>query len=176
MTADAGIVLGDSLIVGMAAFRHDGALRRALAALKYVGSARLAPLVAHRCADALRRLLVISGDAALIPVPVHRDRRRSRGYNQAELLARALGSALDLRVTDVLERRLPTTRQHRLDRSSRLRNLRGAFAIRPGVSVPPVAIIVDDIVTTVATLETCAGVLSAAGCQAVYGFAVAREV
>ncbi len=74
----------------------------------------------------------------------------------------------------VLERALPTTKQHRLNRSARLANLRGAF--RASGAVPLTAILVDDIITTTATLEACASVLRQAGCSAVYGFSLAREV
>jgi predicted amidophosphoribosyltransferase len=79
-------------------------------------------------------------------------------------------------VADVLVRERATTQQHRLDRAARLRNLREAFAIRPGARPPPVAILVDDILTTSATLEACAAVLRDAGTSRVLGFAVAREV
>jgi predicted amidophosphoribosyltransferase len=105
------------------------------------------------------------------PVPGHAERRRERGYNPAELIGRALGPTVPL-----LERVRPTTKQHRLDRAARLANLRGAFRVASGVSVPSVAILVDDIITTTATLEACASVLREAGVEAVYGFAVAREV
>ena len=77
---------------------------------------------------------------------------------------------------DLLERRQATERQHRLDRAARLRNLRDAIAVRPGIELPATVIVVDDIVTTSATLEACASVLRAAGADEVYGFAVAREV
>jgi predicted amidophosphoribosyltransferase len=107
-------------------------------------------------------------------VPVHAERRAARGYNQAELIAYALGSRFDLPVVDALVRSHATIRQHRLNRSARLANLRGA--ITPAARVPSVAILVDDIVTTSATLEACASALQLAGCDAVYGVAVAREV
>ncbi len=73
-----------------------------------------------------------------------------------------------------LERTRQTTKQHRLNRSARLHNLRGAFEAVG--SVPTVVILVDDIITTTATLEACASVLCEAGAHDVYGFAVAREV
>ena len=81
-----------------------------------------------------------------------------------------------LPAVDALDRIRPTTKQHRLDRLARLRNLRAAFSVRSGAAVPTVAILVDDIITTTATLEACASVLREAGCEAVYGFAIAREV
>lgn len=70
----------------------------------------------------------------------------------------------------------PTTKQHRLDRAARLANLRGAFGVRAGASVQARVIVVDDIITTTATLEACASVLSEAGVAETYGFAIAREV
>jgi ComF family protein len=146
-------------------------MRRALAALKYSGASRLAPMLARSATPSLRTLLTVSGPAALVPVPVHAERRRERGYNQAELIARALGPS-----HAILERVRPTTKQHRLDRSARLANMRGAFRVASNASVPSVAVLVDDIITTTATLEACASVLREAGVEAVYGFAVAREV
>ena len=117
-----------------------------------------------------------AGPASLVPVPVHRERRRARGYNQAQLIARELGRSMRLPALEALDRVRPTTKQHRLDRLARLRNLRAAFSVHPGTAIPPVTILVDDIITTTATLEACAAVLREAGCEAVYGFAIAREV
>ena len=176
LSPDAGVVVGDSLSLALAAFAYDGAIRRALAALKYAAASRLAPTLASAAEPALRRLTALTGPATLVPVPVHIERRRSRGYNQAELLARQLARLGELPTADVLVRARPTTKQHRLNRAARLQNLRGAFATKAGAVVPAVAILVDDIITTTATLEACASVLLGAGCQAVYGFAVAREV
>ena len=174
---DAAVVVGDALVLAMAAFAHAGPMRRALAALKYSGASRLAPILARAAAPALAPLLAVRGSATLVPVPVHRERLRSRGYNQAELIARALARTSRQPYETLLERVRPTTRQHRLDRVARLANLRGAFAVREGaMTVPAAVILVDDIITTTATLEACASVLREAGVEAVYGFAVAREV
>jgi ComF family protein len=176
MAPDAGIVIGDALMIGIAAFSHGGSLRRAVAALKYSGASRLAPALAGAAAPALARVLDVSGPAALVPVPIHRERLRVRGYNQAALIAREMGLVTRQPFADVLERTRPTTKQHRLDRAARLANLRGAFAVRTGASVPWRVIVVDDIITTTATLEACASVLVEAGAREVYAFAIAREV
>lgn len=180
VAADAGIILGDALLLAVAAFAYEGPLRRALAALKYMGSSRLAPALASAALPALRTLLAVvapdgSAPPTLVPVPVHEERRRARGYNQAELLSAALAASLGLpHAPTLLARTRPTTKQHRLNRAERLANLRGVFAVR--APPPPVVVLVDDIVTTTATLESCASVLRTAGCGEIYGFAVAREV
>ena len=173
---DVGVVIGDGLTLALAAFAHAGPMRRALAALKYTGASRLAPILARSALPALETLTVISGPAALVPVPVHRERQRERGYNQAELVARELAKRSGFRMAPILERMRPTTKQHRLDRAARLANLRGAFAVATSLEVPSTVILVDDIITTTATLEACASVLREAGTATIYGFAVAREV
>lgn len=175
-TADAGAVVGDTLELAVAAFAYEGVLRRALQRLKYLGVARMARPLAEAAAPALRTLLDISGPATLVPVPVHVIRQRERGYNQAELLARELSRLVGSPTANVLVRPHATTKQHRLDRAGRLRNLRGAFAIRRNARPPPVVVVIDDILTTSATLEACASVLREAGALHVYGFAIAREV
>ncbi|MBA3587519.1 MAG: ComF family protein [Chloroflexi bacterium] len=170
LAPDGGVVVGDALCLAMAAFAYEGPMRRALAAMKYGGASRLAPILARAATPALDNLLRITGPAVLVPVPLHRERQRARGYNQAELIARQLGTPMAL----ALERVRPTTKQHRLNRTARLANLRAAF--RVSGAVPLTAILVDDIITTTATLEACASVLRQAGCSAVYGFSLAREV
>jgi ComF family protein len=176
LAPDAAAAVGESLSFALAAFAHEGPARRALAALKYTAVSRMAPILARAAEPEMRSLMALTGPATLVPVPVHVERRRVRGYNQAELLARQLARLVELPVSDSLVRARPTTKQHRLNRAARLQNLRGAFAIRTGARAPQIAILVDDIITTTATLEACASVLLAAGCSAAYGFAVAREV
>ena len=174
--ADPGLLVGDALELAVAAFAHAGTLRRALQRLKYGGSGQIARPLARAAAPALEALTRICGPLPLVPVPVHAARQRQRGYNQAALLACALGSTAGVPVLDILERRRPTARQHGLGKAARLHNLRGAFALRAGARVPPRLILVDDILTTSATLESCAGVLRSAGATSVCGFAIAREV
>lgn len=176
VSADPGVVLGDALTLAVAAFAYRDRLRTALGRLKYAGTGRLAAPLAEAALPALGTLLAASGPAPLVPVPLHRSRERERGYNQAALLARELGRRAGLSVAPLLVRAHATTRQHSLDRAERLANLRGAFAMEHSGPIPAVVIVVDDILTTSATLEACAGVLRDAGVGEVYGFAIAREI
>ena len=174
--SDPGTMVGDALELAIAAFEHDGKLRRALQRLKYGGSGRIAVPMAEAAAPALEALTRVCGPLPLVPVPVHAARRRQRGFNQARLLADALGTQTGLPVLDLLKRPRATARQHGLGKAARLHNLRGAFALRGGAATPLRLILVDDILTTSATLEACALVLREAGAASVYGFAIAREV
>jgi ComF family protein len=171
---DAGVVVGEALSVAVAACAYEASVRKALAAVKYSGVRRLVPILAHMTAPALMRISRLAPTGALVPVPIHAERRAVRGYNQAELLAYEIARGSSHEVTAALERSAATAKQHRLNRSARLANLSGAFTAR-GV-VPAVAILVDDIITTSATLEACAAALRAAGCEEVYGVVVAREI
>jgi len=113
-------------------------------------------------------------DAVLVPVPLHPTRRRERGYNQSELAARAWSRKLGRPVADHwLSRTRATGTQTALDAGERRRNLGRAFAVgkafHPGVAV----ILVDDVLTTGATLSSCAAVLLAAGCPSVHGLCLA---
>lgn len=176
MAPDPGVVIGSQLVLAVGAFAYRGTMRRALAQLKYEGAHRVAPLLAAEASPALARVIAVSGPAVLVPIPVHLERLRTRGYNQAAMLARALAPSVGVPWAEPLVRVRPTTKQHRLNRAARLANLRAAFAVTAGVRIPETVILVDDIITTAATLEACAEVLSHAGARSVYGFGIAREV
>jgi len=175
--ADPGIVMGEALELAIAAFVHEGSMRRALQRLKYGGAARLAAPLARTALPALADLLSLATDGAvLVPVPVHPARRRQRGYNQAALLAAELGAGSGVPVQELLVRTRETVRQHGLSRAARLHNLRGAFGAQRAPPPGATVVLVDDILTTAATLEACAEVLRGCGAPRVLGFAIAREV
>jgi ComF family protein len=176
IAADAGVVVGEALTVVLAALAYEGPVRRALGRLKYAGAARVADPLAQAALPTLERLVALTGAATLVPIPVHPARRRERGYNQAALLAAALSRGSGLPVAEPLSRARETARQHHLGRAARLANLRDAFAMAPGARAPPTAILVDDILTTSATMEACAAALRGGGASAVCGLAIAREV
>ncbi|MDW2979998.1 ComF family protein [Rhodanobacter sp. KK11] len=111
----------------------------------------------------------------LLAVPLHRSRLRRRGYNQALELARPLAHALGVPLhRDALQRRRSTAAQTELDAVARRRNVHGAFALREGVVLPAHVAILDDVMTTGATLAECARVLRRAGVQRVDVWALAR--
>lgn len=112
---------------------------------------------------------------ALLCVPLHAGRLRWRGYNQALELARPLARALGLPLApDLLVRRRATTAQTGLDGPARRRNLRGALALRPGHTLPAHVAVLDDVMTTGATLSECARVLRGAGVERIDVWALAR--
>lgn len=151
-----------------------GVSRRALHALKYDGERRLAPLLGAAVARRWGRAGV-AGDA-LVPVPASPDRVRERGYDQAALIATEAARRLRLPVLQALERTRATTAQFDLDRAARASNLGGAFRVVEGVALRGRWIVlVDDVVTTGATLAACAVALLDAGASAVSAVAVARE-
>jgi len=111
----------------------------------------------------------------LLTVPLHRSRLRRRGYNQALELAKPLSRALGMPLShDVLLRRRSTTAQTELDAVGRRRNVHGAFALREGIELPAHVAILDDVMTTGATLAECTRVLRRAGVQQVDVWALAR--
>lgn len=155
-----------------------GVVRDALHQLKYAGEQRLAePLGA---AVARRWASVGVGADVVVNVPVHADRARGRGYDQAGLIARVAARHLGLPFTPCVERRRATIAQFDLDRTMRASNVAGAFAVRaraPDVASPAGrwVLLVDDVTTTGATLAACAEALLAAGAMAVSAITVARE-
>lgn len=117
----------------------------------------------------------LSRPDALLPLPLHRERLRRRGYDQALELARPLARALDLPLADgLLTRSKSTIAQSRLDAGARKRNLRGAFQLVAGAPLPAHIVLVDDVMTTGATLHSAARVLLAAGVRRVDAWVCAR--
>lgn len=111
----------------------------------------------------------------VVPVPLHRSRLRRRGYNQALELARPLARALDLPLeTRLLQRVRATAPQSERDASARRANVRGAFAVADGREVPAHVAVLDDVMTTGATLADCARALRRAGVQRIDVWALAR--
>jgi ComF family protein len=154
----------------------SGPVRDALHALKYRGERRLAGPLGAALAE--RWSAVGRGGQVLVHVPVHPARLRERGFDQALDLARSAGRHLGLPVVPALERLTSTRAMHALGREARASNVGGAFGVRSGHRREVAGrwvVLVDDVVTTGATLSGCAAALLAAGALAVSAVTVARE-
>lgn len=164
--------LGASLSLGP----HEGPLRAAIHEFKYHGRRGVAARLAERLATEPLAGTLFSEGAVLVPVPLHPRRRRERGFNQSELLASALGRRLALPVVaGALVRRLDTPSQTGLKAAARRANVKDAFAVRKRAQVAGrVVILVDDVVTTGATVRACAWALREAGAREVRCVSAAR--
>ncbi len=155
---------------------YSGPVRAALHALKYRGERRLIEPLAEALAERWRA--AGRGGDVLTWVPVHASRLRDRGFDQAELLARGTASLLGMSVTRCLVRRRRTDAQHALGQTARMSNTGAAFEAAPGIARELAGrwpVIVDDIVTTGATLGGCATALLDAGVVGVSALTTARD-
>lgn len=155
---------------------YDDALSSAVVLLKYEGVKRLGEWFALRLADMARHDTVKWPVDLVVPVPLHPDRQRERGYNQAELIARPLAKELGLPFGSyLLVRTRPRPAQLVLSRTERWTSVRGAYATREGARVDNLRVLlVDDVMTTGATLDSCSRALKKAGAKSIVALTVAR--
>src|SRR5690348_9077531 len=155
---------------------YDEGLSEAILLLKYQELTRLGDWFAERLAEIVVRVAGEWRVDVVVPVPLHVDRRRERGYNQAELIARPLAGRLGIRFNArALVRTKPRPPQLVLSRTEHWKSVRGAYAIRPAVKVDNLRVLlVDDVLTTGATLDAGARVLKKAGAATVLGLTVGR--
>jgi len=158
-----------------AAFAYEGAARSAVLTLKFRSGRYLAPLMGELMRETLERRPVRA--EVVVPVPLADGRQRQRGFNQATLLAEGVCEAVrGTLVADLLTRddRPP---QSTLSAARRLRNLEGAFrCARPSEVRGRRVVLVDDVVTTGATVSACADTLAAAGARRIWVVTFARDL
>jgi ComF family protein len=170
------IAPGPHVDAGRAAADYDGRLRDVIHAFKYEARRSLAVPLGAMVREAGRELC--EGAACAVPVPLHPWRRLRRGFNQAADLAGTLG----LPVVHALWRARPTAAQMTLPEAQRHRNVRRAFRLAPWLSrrrrerylQDRCVVLVDDVMTTGATLDACAAVLKDAGAREVRTLTIAR--
>lgn len=152
---------------------YDEVMRESIVRFKYKGCKEYADFYVNELVKYLENEIMAMKPELLIPVPVHSDRRKQRGYNQAELLALELGEKLNIAVnTDILVRTVKTKPQKELSNVERTKNLEKAFAVSKKsiklLSKFHKLMIIDDIYTTGSTIEACAKVLKKAGAHEIY--------
>lgn len=158
---------------------YEGALRELVHLLKYRRMSALARPLGRRLAEAFAREWKRGDFDAVVAVPLSAARRRERGYNQAELLARELARRCGVPCQrDTCRRVRATPPQTGLTRAQRLENLRGAFAAGPRAAElsGKRILLVDDVFTTGATLTVCSQALRRAGARRVCALTVARTL
>jgi ComF family protein len=157
-----------------AAGLYEGALRESVLLLKRQ------PHVPQHVALlllAVARREPLNSSTRIIPVPLHAERMRSRGFNQASLIAHALAEALELPLDEVSLMRVTSSEKYRagLDAKARHDTVAGAFEVRhPRLVANEDILLVDDVYTTGATISACAESLAAAGARNVFVLTVAR--
>jgi ComF family protein len=160
-------------------YEHE--LRELIHLLKYERVPPASKPLGRLLAESIQALRLKGAEPTLVvPVPLHSSKRRERGFNQAELIARsALKQAragFELK-TRTLVRKRATRSQVGLDREARIANLRGAFkVVAPKLVAGRTVLLVDDVMTTGATLSECARALKQAGAAKVFAATVARAL
>jgi ComF family protein len=161
-----------------AAVRYDDVARALIHAYKYGDRLDLAPLIGGWMARAGRELLAEAD--ALIPVPLHWRRLWARRFNQSATLARVIAETMDVPVIDdALQRVRPTAQQVGLSKSARAENVQGAFRVSADGKARVTGrrlILIDDVLTSGATSDTCARALLRAGAKQVDVLVFARVV
>ena len=148
-------------------YQKSGSTQKLLQLLKYRNYPELAELLGHHFGARLAEKGYCGRFDLIAPVPLHETKLRKRGYNQSELFAKGLSEALGVPMAPALLRRIKVsetqTRKSRLDRWLNVSNI---FEVpKPELAVGKRVLLVDDVVTTGATLEACAEVLFVAGCK-----------
>lgn len=158
---------------GFALLEYDDVSSRSMAQIKYNNKREYLDFYSEAVVRAMGKRLEKLGADALIPVPIHPSRKRARGFNQAEELARRLSEKLDIPMeAGILRRDKKTLPQKDLGPEERLKNLRKAFTASTLPAGMERVILVDDIYTTGSTAEACARALKAAGAKKVYVLAL----
>lgn len=154
---------------GRAVFLYDDVMKKSIYQFKYGGRQEYADFYAKEIEKSQGRKIKSWHADALIPIPLHKDRKKKRGYNQAALIAKQLGKSIELPVIeDLLTRERKTVPQKNLSAKERENNLKKAFKIgRNDVKLNSV-ILIDDIYTTGSTINAAAQCLLEAGVGKIY--------
>lgn len=154
-------------------FTKKSKVQKLLHALKYKGNEEVGTLLGFMFGQEMKAAGNLPNADLIISVPLHKKKKKLRGYNQSDLLAAGFSSATGIPWTGTaMERTIHTATQTGKSKSQRRENVRGVFALKQDISAKNI-IIMDDVLTTGATLEECAETLKAAGCGKLYILTIA---
>ncbi|MFH1791063.1 MAG: ComF family protein [Candidatus Omnitrophota bacterium] len=154
---------------------YEGVLRECICALKYRNKPDILDVFYDRIAGFCSTHSVFSFPDIIVPIPMHHGESRFRRHNQARTIAFLLSGLSGMETRELLIKREPTYPQHFLSKQDRIINISGAFTVRrAGILRNKKILLVDDILTTGATLNEGAKTLLNAGAKAVCGFTIAR--
>ena len=156
-----------------AVYKYQGPMKQAMYRFKYSNRRCYARIFAKHAIMSHRDFFEKSGVEAIIPVPMYAKKQKKRGYNQAEVFARALGRELDLPVySDIVRRDKNTVPMKQLNPIERRENLQNAFKLSENVVIFRKVLLIDDIYTTGATMDAVAEVLLSQGVGEVYSYCI----
>lgn len=166
-----------SVTRNFAVWQYDRAMKKSIAAFKYDGRREYADFYVRHMAQCFGRQLLRYGVTAFVPIPVSPERRRYRGFNQAELISEGLAERTGLVSLRLLTRVKNTLPQSGLAPGERQRNLSGSIAWNRKEAdalkeLPAAVAVVDDIYTTGSTMSACAEILKENGIPNVYGVCI----
>lgn len=154
---------------GRSLYLHTALVQRAIYQFKFHNKRYYAEIFAREMASRYGKWIRRWEIEEIVPIPLHPSRKRTRGFNQAELLAKALGELSGIPAEPNAVRRIRKTKyQKQLDDAGRRQNLKGAFSVVPGWKPKRCILVVDDIYTTGNTIHRTAEALKKAGVQKVY--------
>lgn len=162
-------------LVAVTPYHHTWIIGRVIETWKYAFASSLSTVPTDMI-DRFFRLTpdIVGAPDIVVPVPLHGRRFAERGFNQAEILGRAVAEKCTLPFRHLLVRRRYTSQQARLNREERIANVEGAFACTSDSLLGKQVVLVDDVYTTGSTMQECARVLKGAGATSIVGFVVAR--
>ena len=157
--------------MGYGLWLYDRKMKNSMSAFKYRGKSEYADFFGEQLLLHYKDWIQSTGIQVVVPIPIHSKKLRIRGYNQAGLLAKIVGTGTLLPVEEVLERCINTRPQKVLDNRERIYNLQNAFRITPNHNFSikgKIVLLIDDIYTTGSTIEACSNVLLKAGARSIY--------
>lgn len=154
---------------GAAAFTYTGRMRQSVYRMKKANRRDYIPFYAREMEKTLALYLDDWHPEVILPVPMHPQKKRARGYNQAELLAREIGRLTEIAIdTASLSCVKKTPSQKQLGRRERMKNLKGSFLLKEDFCAVHSALVVDDVYTTGSTVDEISRILKAAGVSRVF--------